>query len=723
MPTFSVSVLHGQTPAGSNRKTTITDGPLASVVSRAEEAILSQVMPLLPITPARVLRNIFQAAGAGAQQQGHQGQEDWAVAAEFDATYQCTVQNTGDHGAVPQPPQAAHVYRTLPAWVTLDAHRELSEAQIDDSRILGHRGRSGVEARHEIFTEPPDMDWQEVRTARDIPDNSEVYALDSQSDHASREADWSILRHTSGQVDDERESEELLFDSCEILETTAQPIRRLLRSASRADSISNNLFWKEFEIVVFQDMQRNFVSSLTAALREEAARVASAELNEQPTGPGRPNPTAESDMQNAKSRGQQPPRRRGQKPPRRHGYMHPQPPKQPLSNIEQLPYPNPPSQSNSTDPQSVSASQRAPTINRAPALRPAFDPIHGGAQVPTMGVSRASIATKSPNHPRQPISTIISQGSVTANTMDRSCDANNAAVLLLGPEAELIDSGSEDVFDGHCGPYLESEDLDWHSSSDEGNEDDGTGKEGLVNTVGKLAAKILAEDLQGIAELWHPLAFARGKEEAQWIALQLLAAGKDGGDPGGISRAAGLVNALLQPRQFEMEVDGKITGRTSMTQGTLQGSTLSLSMMISKAEEKAEDSRRLGLRQREGHRGGTFLLLSYIDDVNSVWSGRERSLDIVLGEAAGEYGKEWDASKNWKGGWKGWVRSGTSGYAEVGEGVLDRNRDSRYPGTEYMDGDEEGRMGGISIRKRSTSMQKIAEEVLREVLEEEAGPR
>ena len=45
-----------------------------------------------------------------------------------------------------------------------------------------------------------------------------------------------------------------------------------------------------------------------------------------------------------------------------------------------------------------------------------------------------------------------------------------------------------------------------------------------------------------------------------------------------------------------------------------------------------------------------FIPLSFVDDCNSVRVGDKKTLDRCLGEAAKDWGMEWDKDKEWKDG-------------------------------------------------------------------------
>ena len=209
----------------------------------------------------------------------------------------------------------------------------------------------------------------------------------------------------------------------------------------------------------------------------------------------------------------------------------------------------------------------------------------------------------------------------------------------------------------------------------------------LLNMVGKLADKVVAETLGKREELFHERAFVgrRGSGAIDSVMLIDELRKKTGGEVYGRDIKSAFnsldrevvrevlaghedlheyVDHFLRPREFEVRVDGRKIGEGTMVGGTPQGSPLSpalftvyMSAMVWKAEremERIEEERRhkMNTRGESGgiRRGGTFNPLSYIDDVNSVRVGNPRQMDQVLESAAEEYRLQWDRSKDWKNG-------------------------------------------------------------------------
>ena len=181
----------------------------------------------------------------------------------------------------------------------------------------------------------------------------------------------------------------------------------------------------------------------------------------------------------------------------------------------------------------------------------------------------------------------------------------------------------------------------------------------LANTVGKLAEKLVAEEPQGYLELWHSHSYAgrKGRGAIDSVLHMDGVRAQTGGTVYGRDIQAAF-NSLgreklseilageeltdirvwttrwLEPRHFEIYVDGRRIGAVTMTQGTPQGSPLSptlstvyMSAMVWRAdqlikENKVRTNRQPGLGQLENRTNPVFLPLSYIDDVNSVRGGR-----------------------------------------------------------------------------------------------------
>ena len=124
----------------------------------------------------------------------------------------------------------------------------------------------------------------------------------------------------------------------------------------------------------------------------------------------------------------------------------------------------------------------------------------------------------------------------------------------------------------------------------------------LSNTIGKLAEKLVAEEVQSHEELWHEAAFAgskgRGGMDSVMLAKNMLEENNDLRMVGQDIRSAfnGLrrditaeilekhpplqqwVSEFLHTRTIDIWVDGRVAFTTTMTAGTPQGSPLSPSL-------------------------------------------------------------------------------------------------------------------------------------------------
>jgi len=200
----------------------------------------------------------------------------------------------------------------------------------------------------------------------------------------------------------------------------------------------------------------------------------------------------------------------------------------------------------------------------------------------------------------------------------------------------------------------------------------------LANTVGKLAEKLVALELQNHEELWPERAFAGRKGRGAMDSVMLMAyiaeqhpvgviVGRDAQSAFNTVRREHVrtileghpwlqewVDDWLAPRQFEMEVDGQAIGKAKMTGGTPQGSPLSpvlftvyMSSVVWDAERRLQQ--RDGERELRSERKVSYWPLSFIDDVNGVKVGGEKELDRALEAAARVAGVRWDHDKDWKG--------------------------------------------------------------------------
>jgi len=207
----------------------------------------------------------------------------------------------------------------------------------------------------------------------------------------------------------------------------------------------------------------------------------------------------------------------------------------------------------------------------------------------------------------------------------------------------------------------------------------------LLNTVGKLADKVVAGMLGKRRELFHERAFAgrKGRGAIDSVMLMDELRRKTGGEVYGRDIKSAFnsldrevvrqvlaghediceyVDHFLRPRNFKVKVDGRKIGEGTMVGGTPQGSPLSpalftvyMSAMVWKAEKeekRREEESRHGMETRGGgaRRENMFIPLFYIDDVNSIRVGSQKKMDEALGTAAEEFHLQWDRSKDWKNG-------------------------------------------------------------------------
>lgn len=113
----------------------------------------------------------------------------------------------------------------------------------------------------------------------------------------------------------------------------------------------------------------------------------------------------------------------------------------------------------------------------------------------------------------------------------------------------------------------------------------------LANTVGKWCEKLIAQDLQDQDQLWHPLSFAgrKGRGAIDSVMLMDQLRKETGGTVYGkdiksafnsisrekvgeilvaLSDLAKWVDRFLEPRKFDITIDGRVIGSTTMTAGT-----------------------------------------------------------------------------------------------------------------------------------------------------------
>ena len=204
-------------------------------------------------------------------------------------------------------------------------------------------------------------------------------------------------------------------------------------------------------------------------------------------------------------------------------------------------------------------------------------------------------------------------------------------------------------------------------------------------TIGKLAEKLVAEEVQGHEELWHQAAFAgrkgRGAIDSVMLAKTMLEENEGLRMVGWDIKSAfnGLrkditVNILakhellqqwvaefLCPRTIEIWVDGKRAHTTTMIAGTPQGSPLSPSLFSIYASEmvwRAQREQQQQIQQSRAALRPQMVLvrahvfpLSYIDDINALVprTVKTATWHKYLQKAAQSVQLKWDEAKDWEG--------------------------------------------------------------------------
>ena len=173
----------------------------------------------------------------------------------------------------------------------------------------------------------------------------------------------------------------------------------------------------------------------------------------------------------------------------------------------------------------------------------------------------------------------------------------------------------------------------------------------LANTVGKWYEKLVAADLADQEQLWHLLSFTGRKGTGAMDSVMLMdqLRKETGGTVCGkdikfafnsmekrkvaeilkdLPDVAEWVDRFLQPRKFNIRLDGRIIGSTTMTEGTPQGSPLSpalftiyMSQMITEAQNKIDKAMTDRTTTRSHGSKDVFIPLSFVDDCNSVRIG------------------------------------------------------------------------------------------------------
>ena len=179
--------------------------------------------------------------------------------------------------------------------------------------------------------------------------------------------------------------------------------------------------------------------------------------------------------------------------------------------------------------------------------------------------------------------------------------------------------------------------------------------------AGKWTEKIVSQDLGKEEQLWHPLSWAgrKGRGAIDSVMLMDELRKKTGGTVYGkdiksafnsvertkvaeiLADTLDLAAWFLEPRTFDIKIDGRIIGSTRMTGGTPQGSPLSPALLhvTYNHRDAAEDGH---TRHTENKEDTKPLHSSKLRD--------KRTLDKCLQEAAENWGMEWDKDKEWKDG-------------------------------------------------------------------------
>jgi len=188
----------------------------------------------------------------------------------------------------------------------------------------------------------------------------------------------------------------------------------------------------------------------------------------------------------------------------------------------------------------------------------------------------------------------------------------------------------------------------------------------LINCVGKLAEKVVANDLQQVAELFHKHQFGcrRGRSATEALFRAVVRSQRCLAKGGGVvwvmedvqggfqnvrwevvrdrikGTAAkgwlGWLETFFRKREFTIEWDGKIRGKGRTNVGAPQGSPLSpVIFLIYMAPILEEMEERLAREKLSESPEGVVEIPSYVDDINGVICDWEGSKDMTrVGEKA-----------------------------------------------------------------------------------------